>query len=116
MRATLAFNGLKIQIFGVFSVVSQVLRKMLLIFSEFEKIQVRTTFVFARNVQVANCTEKFNLNLLIDLELIFDRGKLHEDGLHDTFSLFSKGFSLKQIIPGLSDNIEVLTPADYYKF
>ena len=84
------------------------------IFSEFEKIQTRKTSLFAHNVQLANCTEKFNVNLLLDPELIFDRTKLCEEGLHDIFNLFPKNFSLKQIKPELSGNNEILTPADYY--
>ena len=90
--------------------------KILFIFSEFEKIQTRKTSLCAHNVQLANCTEKFNVNLLLDPELIFDRTKLCEDGLHDIFNLFPKDFSLKQIKPELSGNNEILTPADYYMF
>ena len=90
--------------------------KILFIFSEFEKIQTRKTYLSAHNVQLANCTEKFNVNLLLDPKLIFDRTKLCEDGLHDIFNLFPKDFSLKQIKPELSGNNEILTPADYYMF
>ena len=40
--------------------------------------------------------------LFIDPELIYDKVKLHEDGLQDVIDAFPKSFSLKQFNPELS--------------
>eukprot|EP00795_Rhopilema_esculentum_P004315 gene4315-20520_t len=41
-------------------------------------------------------------------ELIYDKMKLHENGLHDVIDIFPKDFSLKQFRPDMSGKMQVL--------
>ena len=42
------------------------------------------------------------LYFILDPELIFDKMKLHEDGLHDVIDVFPRDFNIKQFKPDMS--------------
>ena len=42
------------------------------------------------------------LYFILDPELIFDRMKLHEDGLQDVIDVFPRDFNIKQFKPDMS--------------